>query len=186
MCRQLFHHLGLSLTLPYTRQQLTAVILSPNHFLNPSTASPLPGARAPATAGTNAELLVYIYFYHRTLSALQNDELPTLEPGTRSRISARFMAPGRETPRDRRGGAPRAGGCRPRPADDVCAEPLRLEGSPGTRGVPVLGAGPSQNGTCLGGGTGRKIRAGRGTVNYFRFGWTRVCIREAVCIERNY
>ena len=143
MCRQLFHHLGLSLTLPYTRQQLTAVILSPNHFLNPSTASPLPGARAPATAGTNAELLVYIYFYHRTLSALQNDELPTLEPGTRSRISARFMAPGRETPRDRRGGAPRAGGCRPRPADDVCAEPLRLEGSPGTRGVPVLGAGPS-------------------------------------------
>jgi len=44
------------------------------------------------------------------------------------------------------GGAPRAGGHSPRPSGDVCAEPLRLEGSPETRGVPSLGAGPSQNG----------------------------------------
>ena len=55
-------------------------------------------------------------------------------------------------------------------------EPLRLESSPETRGVPSSGAGPSQNGTCSGGGIGRKIRAGRSTVNYFRFGGTRVCI----------
>ena len=57
----------------------------------------------PAIADTQAELLVhtwYIYFYHRTLSTLPHDCLPTLEPGTRCRISAGFMAPGHETPRD--------------------------------------------------------------------------------------
>ena len=31
----------------------------------------------------------YIYVHHRTLRGLQNDQLPTLQPGTRSRISAR-------------------------------------------------------------------------------------------------
>ena len=88
-------------------------------------------------------LEVHIYqvcFYHRTLRDLRNDELPTLEPGTRSWISARFMAPGQETPRARRGGAPRARGRSSRPSGDVCAEPLRLEGSPETRGVPSSGA----------------------------------------------
>ena len=93
---------------------------------------------------------MHIYFYHLTLSALPHDCLPTLEPGTRTRISARFMAPGHETPRARQGDAPRAGGRSPRPSGDVCAEPLRLEGSPETRGVPSSGAGPSQNGTCSG------------------------------------
>ena len=118
---------------------------------------------------------LYIYFYPWTLSALPHDCLPTLKLGTRSRISARFMAPEHETPRARRGGAPRAGGRSPRPSGDVC-EPLRLEGSPETRGVPLFGAGPSQDGTCSGGGIGRKIRAERSTVNYFRFGRTRSCI----------
>ena len=73
------------------------------------------------------------------------DRLPTLEPGTRSRISARLTAPGDETPRARQGGAPRAGGRSPRPSGNVCAKPLRLERSPQTRGVPSSGAGPSQN-----------------------------------------
>ena len=123
---------------------------------------------------------VCIYFYHRTLSALPHDCLPTLKPGTRSRISTRFMAPGHETPRARRGGAPRADGRSPRPCGDVCAEPLRLEGSPETRGVPSSGAGPSRNGTFSGGGIGRKIRAGRSIRNCFRFGRTRLCIRESV------
>ena len=87
------------------------------------------------------------------------------------------MAPGhKKTPRARQGGAPRARGRSPRPSGDVCAKPLRLEGSPETRGVRSSGAGPSQNGTCSGGGIGRKSRAGRSTVNYFRFGRTRVCI----------
>ena len=115
-----------------------------------------------------------MYFYPRTLSALPHDCLPTLEPGTRSRISARFMAPGHETPRARRGGTPRAGGRSPCPSGHLCAEPLRLEDSPETRGVPSSRAGPSQNGTCSGGGIGRKIRAGRSAVKYFRFGRTRV------------
>ena len=92
------------------------------------------------------------------------------------------MPPGDETPRARRGGAPRAGGRSPRPSGDVCAEPLPLEGSPETRGVPSSGAGPSQNGTCSGGGIGRKIRAGRSTVNDFRFGRTRVK-RQSFCTE---
>ena len=121
-------------------------------------------------------ILVYIYFYHRALRGLHNDKLPTLEPGTRSRISARFMAPGHETPRARRRGVPREEGRSPRPSGDVCDEPLRLEVSPETRGVPSSGAGSSQNGTCSGGGIGRKIWAGRSTVIYLRFGRTRVCI----------
>ena len=126
---------------------------------------------------------VQIYIYHRTQRELLHDELPTLEPGTRSRISARFMTRGREPPRVRRGGAPRARGRSPRPSGDVCAEPIRLEGLLETRGVPSSGARPSQDGTCSGGGIGRKSRAGRSTVNYFWFGWTRVCIRESVCTE---
>ena len=69
---------------------------------------------------------IYIYtrytFYPQTLGALPHDCMPSLERGTRSRISARFMAPGDETPRARQGGAPRAG-------------------------VPSSGARPSQNGT---------------------------------------
>ena len=70
------------------------------------------------------------------------------------------MAPGHETPRARRGGAPWTGGRSPRPSGDVCAEPLRLEGSPETRGVPSSGAEPFQNGTCSGGGIGRKTCPG--------------------------
>ena len=119
---------------------------------------------------------IFIYFYHRTLSALPHEELPALEPGRRYRISARFMAPGHETPRARRGVAPRAGGRNPRPSGDVCAEPLRLEGSPETQGIPSSGAGPSQNGTCSGGSIGKKSRARRSAANYSRFGRTRVCI----------
>ena len=46
---------------------------------------------------------IYIYFCPRTLSALPHDCLPTLEPVTRSWISARFMSPGHETPRARWG-----------------------------------------------------------------------------------
>ena len=69
---------------------------------------------------------MYIYFYHRTLSALPHDCLPTLQPGTRSRVCARFLARGDKTPRARQGGAPRAGDSSPRPYGDVCAEPLRL------------------------------------------------------------
>ena len=71
--------------------------------------------------------------------------------------------PGLETPRVRQGGVPRARGRSPRPSGDVCAEPLRPEGSPETRGVPSSGAGPSQNGTCTGGGIGKS--SGKYAVN---------------------
>ena len=128
-------------------------------------------------------ILRIIYFYHRTLSALPHDCLPTLEPGTRSRISARFLELGNETPQAHQGGAPRAGGRSPHPSGDVCAEPLRLEGSPETRGVPFSGAGPFTNGTCLGGGIGSEIRAGRSTATCFRFGKPRICMRQSVCTE---
>ena len=121
---------------------------------------------------------IYIYFYPRTLSALPDDCLPTLEPGTRYRISG-FMAPRHETPRDRRGDAPRAGGHSPRPSGDVCAKPLRLEHYLDARGVPSSGAGPSQNRACLGICIGSTILAGRRTVNIFPFGRTRVYIRQS-------
>ena len=124
---------------------------------------------------------IYTYFEVYTsmpgkLRALLHDCLPTLEPGTRSRISARCMAPGRETPRARRGGAPRPGvagrvllaTCAPR----VCASrflrkpeefrfrglgPLRMEC---VRGVALV------------------RRAGPGDVQQFLlFGRNRVCIK---------
>ena len=85
-----------------------------------------------------------MYFNPRTLGALPHDSLPTLEPGTRSRISARFMVRGHEILRARQGAAPRAGGRSPSPSGDIWAEPLRLDGSPETRGVPSSGAGPSR------------------------------------------
>ena len=52
---------------------------------------------------------IYTY-YHRTLSSIPHDCLPTLEPGTRSRISAIFMARGGETPRAHQGVLLRWGG----------------------------------------------------------------------------
>ena len=73
-------------------------------------------------------LYVYIYFYHRTLSALPHDCLPTLEPGTRSRISARTMARGDETPRAHQEGARLAGGGSPRPSGNVYTEAFPLQG----------------------------------------------------------
>ena len=97
-------------------------------------------------------------------------------PGTGSRISARFLAPGHEPPRARWGGAPRAGGRSLRPSGDVCAEPLHLEGSPETRGVPSSGAGPSKNCECSGSGICRKIRAWRSAVNCVRSGRIRICV----------
>ena len=92
-------------------------------------------------------MCINIFFNHQTLRGFQKDELPTQESGMRYRISPRFMAPGYETSRARHGGAPRSWGRSSRPSCDVCAEPMRLEGSPKPRGVPSSGAGPSQNGT---------------------------------------
>ena len=85
-------------------------------------------------------IYIYMYFYHRKLSAPAHDELPTLEPGARCRISARFMAPGHETPRARRGGAPRPGGRSPRPSD-VYAEPLHLKVRRKPEAFPLRGLG---------------------------------------------
>ena len=124
-------------------------------------------------------LRTYIFFYHWTLRGLPHDDLPTLEPCTRSRISARLLAPGYEILRACLGGDPRAGWRGPRPSGDVCAKPSRLEGYPEARGVPSSGAGPSHNGTFLAGGIGRKSRAGKSAVFSFRFSRTRVCIPPA-------
>ena len=93
---------------------------------------------------------MYIYSYHRTLPALPHDCFPTLEPGTKFRISARFMSGGDETPRAHQGvllgrwaeSRPFSRRVRGAPAPRSSLE---------TQGVPSSGAGPSQNGTCLGG-----------------------------------
>ena len=107
---------------------------------------------------------VYIYFNAQTLSALSHDCLPTLEPGTRSRISTRFMAPGCQDAKLRvlvggvllgRGAAVRAllATCAPSPcASKVLGKPeafpLRGLGPPRTervRGVASVGrAGPGE------------------------------------------
>ena len=52
-----FPPLGIVFWSFHPRQQLTAVIVSPNHLLNPSTSSPLTGACVPATAGTHTVLI---------------------------------------------------------------------------------------------------------------------------------
>ena len=63
MWRQHFHHLALSL---HSRQLLivTALVISPDHLLDPTIPSPLPGTCVPATAGTHAELLVCFLLLH--------------------------------------------------------------------------------------------------------------------------
>ena len=86
------------------------------------------------------------------------------------------MAPGHDTPRARRAGC--SSGVGPQSASfwrrvRRALVPRRFAGNPRRS---LFGAGPSQNGTCFGGGIGRKSRAGRSAVNYFRFGRTRVCI----------
>ena len=129
--------------------------------------------------------IVYTYtsFYQLTLRSLRNDELTTLEPDTRSRISARFMAPGHEPPRARRGTAPRAESRSPRPFGDVCAKPLRFEGLPETRGVPSSGVEPSQNGTFSGDGIGRRSRAGRSVMIIFGSRGPESVQHQSVCTE---
>ena len=134
-----------------------------------------------ANISIHTYIYLEVYFYPRTLSALPHDACPHWSPvrdlgsprdlwcrDTKLRVLIGGVLLGR-------GGAVLAllaTGRSPRPSGDVCAEPLRHEGSPETRGVPSSGAGPSQNGTCSGGGIGRKIRAGRSAVNYFGFGRT--------------
>ena len=108
--------------------------------------------------------------------------LTTVEPGARSRISAIFFA-GRRNSAGSSGGCSSSAGAYSAPFRPRVRRALAPRSSLEIRGVPSSGAGPSQNGTCLGGGIGSKIRAGRNAVNYFRFGSTRVCIRRSVCTE---
>ena len=54
-------------------------MIFPNHLLNPSTPSPLPGACVPATAGTHADLLVIYY-------ALRCERVLNYEVGQDDRI----------------------------------------------------------------------------------------------------
>ena len=79
------------------------------------------------------------------VSALRHDCLPTLEPGTKSRISARFMAQGGSS-----GGCSSGGGGRLPFSRRVCGV-LVPRSSLETRGVPSSGPGHSQNGIFFGG-----------------------------------
>ena len=119
---------------------------------------------------------------YRTLSARPHDCLPTLEPSTRSQISAIFTARGAETLRAHQGGAPRAGGRSPRPSRDVCAEPLRLEVLWKPKAFPLLGLGPPRTERVW--GVASVARSGAGellfAVIYFRFARTRVCIAPII------
>ena len=124
-----------------------------------------------------------MYFYPRTLSALPHDCLPTLEPGTRSRISARFMAPGHETPLAHQEGAPRAGGGAVRALLATCApssgasKVLRKPEAFPIRGLAPPGAERVREVVSV-------ARSGPGEVVFFIwFGRTRVYIRQSVCTE---
>ena len=121
---------------------------------------------------------LYIYFYHRTLSALPHDCLPTLEPGTRSRVSARYMARGDETPRAHQRGAPRGGDRSPRTSLHVCAEPLRLDVLWKPEALPVRWLGPPRTERVWGVASVARSRPGELllAVIFFRFGRTRVRI----------
>ena len=149
-----------------------------NHPLNPQPLHPFPEhvcRRQPARMQSS----LYI---HILLSALPHDCLPTLEAGTISDLREIYGA-GRRNSAVLSGGYSSGGGPQSALFWRRVRRALAPQASLETRGVPSSGAGPSQNGTCLGGGIGSKIRAGRSTVNYFRFGRTRVCIRQSVCTE---
>ena len=123
-------------------------------------------------------VLKHYTYIRRMLSALPHDYVRTMEPGTRSQISASFSALGDETSRAHKGGAPRAGGRSPRPSGNVCAEFLRLEvfWKPEVFLLPRLG----QPWTEHVWGVASVARSGprrSTTVFYFLFGRTRVCIR---------
>ena len=114
--------------------------------------------------------------YHGALPALPHDCLPTLEPGTRSQISTRFMARGNAIPRAHQEGAPRAGGRSPYPSGDVCAAPLRLEVLWKPEAFPLRGLGRPRTERVW--GVASVPRSGPGELLlavFFRFGWTRIC-----------
>ena len=144
--------------------------MSPNHLPNPSTPSLLPGTCVPATAGTHAELLVQIY----TLSA--DAERPPSRSLAHTEAQYEISNHREIYGARKRNSACSSGGCSSGggPQSALFWRRVRRALAPrrfaATRGDSSSGAGLSQNGTCSGGGIGRKIRAGRSTVNYFRFG----------------
>ena len=101
----------------------------------------------------------YIYFYPRTLSPLPHDCLPTL--GARCEISdlREIYGAGRRHSAGSSGRCSSGGGPESAPFSRRVHGALVPRSYLETRGVPSTGAGPSQNGTCLGGAMGSKIRA---------------------------
>ena len=81
-----FSSLGIDFWPFHLRQQLTALMISPNHIINPSTPSPLPGACVPATAGTHAELLVWTCTWIGQPGAVTEYIAPTQALGTPCRL----------------------------------------------------------------------------------------------------
>ena len=112
---------------------------------------------------------MYRYFHNRTLSALPHDCLPT---GSLYEISdlREIYGSGRRNSAGSSGGCSSGGGPQSAPFWRRVRRALAPRSSLETRGVSSLGAGDSQNGTCLAGGIGSKIRAGRSTLNYFGSG----------------
>ena len=147
------------------------------------TSSVIAGMRGAKAGVSPSRRSPHVYVYHRTLSPLPHDFLPTLEPGTRSRISERFMAWGDETPRAHQEDAPRAGGRSPRPSCDVCAELLRLEVLWKPEAFPDRRLGLPRRERF--GGVSSEARSGPGksTVIYFLFGRTIGGIPQLVCTE---
>ena len=121
----------------------------------------------------------YIYFYPRTLTAPPSRLLA--HTGARYEISdlREIYGEGRRNSAGSSGGCSSGGGPQSAPLWRRVRRSLAPRSSLETRGVPSSGAGPSQNGTCSEGGIGRKIRAGRSAVNYFRFGRTPVCFNTS-------
>ena len=125
-------------------------------------------------------MYAYIYFYHRTLSA-PSSPLLTHSGARHDFGSPRYLWRGETKLRGLirgvllgRGAAvfARLATCAPSP----CASKFSENPRRSLFGGWVL---PERN--VFGGGIGSKIRARRSTVKYFRFGRTRVCIRQSVC-----
>ena len=124
-----------------------------------------------AAAAAAACIYIYVYLYVYTLLSPDTTRPPSrvlAHSGARYEIweLRDIYGAGRRHSAGSSRGCSSCGGARSAPFCRGVRRTLAPRSSLEIRVDPSLGAGPSQNGTCLGGGIGSMIRAGRTTACY--------------------